>query len=505
MHFHSNSLSKHCVLSKLLSAPHSPLTFNAVVFKIPLRPSFSEHRPILDYMHANCQLFRFTLDQLVVTNPRIRGRTDLEHTIQNFSSAVRQAAFTAIPKLTVRSHLLTLRHGLVNLMKLKNSYRRRYQRSGHCLFHLLHQLLSRVLYSRLNQLRNPKSASFLGTLHPQSKPKPFWKIARYLTTPTRTVPPLFNHGVQVLNSADEADLLAQHFERIHHLNLNVGTANEAHMVYRTFNNYFRRPHPHITEAQLANPYELRRLIQSPKTKPALGTDGISATMLWILFRKALIHLNQLFNHILRFGYFPYAWKSAKVIPILKPDKPPSDLGSHRPITLSSAVSKLLERVLAHRLNFRIHQNHILTPEQFGFRKQHSTVSQLARITDFIIHGFNLIKHTVMILLDIEKAYDTVRLNAPLFKLIHFNCRVILFSSLSPTWKVIPLLLTWMTLPLPQNYPLRCSTGCRTIDYTILTLSFWHAVPSAHPPRLIRRWHCPSLSALADWFYMPQTQ
>jgi hypothetical protein len=44
-------------------------------------------------------------------------------------------------------------------------------------------------------------------------------------------------------------------------------------------------------------------------------------------------------------------------------------------------------------------------------KQHSTVSRLARITDFINHGFNLDKYTGMVLLDIEKTYNTVWLNS----------------------------------------------------------------------------------------------
>jgi hypothetical protein len=65
----------------------------------------------------------------------------------------------------------------------------------------------------------------------------------------------------------------------------------------------------------------------------------------------------------------------------------------------------------------IHQNHILPPEQFGFRKQHSTVSQLTRIADFITHGVNLRKHTGMVLLDTGKAYDTVWLNGLVFKFI----------------------------------------------------------------------------------------
>jgi len=57
------------------------------------------------------------------------------------------------------------------------------------------------------------------------------------------------------------------------------------------------------------------------------------TMLRNISHKVLIHLIQLFNHILMFGHFLAARKSAKVIPIPKPGKPPSDTGSHRSICL----------------------------------------------------------------------------------------------------------------------------------------------------------------------------
>ena len=109
--------------------------------------------------------------------------------------------------------------------------------------------------------------------------------------------------MQVFNSADTADLLAQHFEPTHHLNLNVGTTKHARTVNRTVNKYIRRLNPHVAKAQLTNPYEFGRLIKSLKTKPAPVTDSISATMLRNLSRKALIHLTQIFNHILRFEYF----------------------------------------------------------------------------------------------------------------------------------------------------------------------------------------------------------
>ena len=89
-------------------------------------------------------------------------------------------------------------------------------------------------------------------------------------------------------------------------------------------------------------------------------------MLLNLSHKTLIYLTQRFNHILRFGYFPSAWKSTKVIPILKPGKPLSDPRSHKPISLLSTISKLQEQVVAHRLNSFIHQNHILPPEYLAY-------------------------------------------------------------------------------------------------------------------------------------------
>jgi hypothetical protein len=120
------------------------------------------------------------------------------------------------------------------------------------------------------------------------------------------------------------------------------------------------------------------------------------------------------------GHFPATWKSAKVIPIPKSNKPSTDPKSYRPISLLSTLGKLFERIRAVRLTSFANQHHLLSHAQFGFRKKHSTVAQLARITDYVTNGFNLHKHSGMILLDIEKAYDTVWIYDILYKLIIFK-------------------------------------------------------------------------------------
>jgi hypothetical protein len=138
------------------------------------------------------------------------------------------------------------------------------------------------------------------------------------------------------------------------------------MVNRTVNKYFRRSPP-------TRPWDsAHKTIWTPKSH-SITQDRIctgNRAYLGYYASKSLPQSShpptQLFNHILSFGYFPIAWKSAKVILFLKSGKPLSDTGSHRPISLFSTVSKLLERDVAHRTNSFIHQNHILPPEQFVF-------------------------------------------------------------------------------------------------------------------------------------------
>jgi hypothetical protein len=93
------------------------------------------------------------------------------------------------------------------------------------------------------------------------------------------------------------------------------------------------------------------------------------------------------------------------------------------------LGKLFERIIAARLTSYVNRQHLLPHEQFGFHKKHSTFSQLARITDYISNSSNLHKHSGMVLLDLEKAYDTVWIHGLLYKLIVFKLLMYLLFTL----------------------------------------------------------------------------
>ena len=65
-------------------------------------------------------------------------------------------------------------------------------------------------------------------------------------------------------------------------------------------------------------------------------------------------------------------------------------------------------------------NNIIKNEQFGFRKEHSTVHQVKRIVNFISNNKSTRKRTGLVLLDVEKAFDSIWHNGLIFKLNKFG-------------------------------------------------------------------------------------
>ncbi|GFW97667.1 hypothetical protein TNCV_685371 [Trichonephila clavipes] len=63
--------------------------------------------------------------------------------------------------------------------------------------------------------------------------------------------------------------------------------------------------------------------------------------------------------------FPNSWKTAVIIPILKPGKNPKLAESYRPISLLPILSKLAEKIISTRLNAFLENENILVPSSTG--------------------------------------------------------------------------------------------------------------------------------------------
>ncbi|GFS84960.1 RNA-directed DNA polymerase from mobile element jockey [Trichonephila clavipes] len=111
------------------------------------------------------------------------------------------------------------------------------------------------------------------------------------------------------------------------------------------------------------------------------------------------------------GYWQIAQnlKLSTVIPILKPNKNASECKNYRPISLTSTLCKLMERIIHRRLMNWLIENKKLHFYQTAFRTHHSTTDQLFYLNQSIIDGFQEKPHkkTLAVFLDISAAFDRV--------------------------------------------------------------------------------------------------
>ncbi|KAK7102290.1 hypothetical protein V1264_020529 [Littorina saxatilis] len=96
-----------------------------------------------------------------------------------------------------------------------------------------------------------------------------------------------------------------------------------------------------------------------------------------------------------------------MVPIHKKGKDRAKVDSYRPISLTSCVGKLMERLINTRLTWHLEKNNTFSPEQAGFRQHRSTEDQVTYISQKIEDGYQDKKHTLTIWIDMEKAFDKV--------------------------------------------------------------------------------------------------
>jgi hypothetical protein len=152
--------------------------------------------------------------------------------------------------------------------------------------------------------------------------------------------------------------------------------------------------------------QVTKALKSAKNNNSTGPDNINIKHLKHLGPIAIEYLRQLLTKALNSNTIPHIWKLAKIVPILKPNKDPGIGSSYRPISLLSPIAKILEKIVLPHIT----QNIPNLPTQHGFKSKHSTNTALHHINETIAEGFNSKKphsRTIMVALDMSKAFDTV--------------------------------------------------------------------------------------------------
>ena len=151
---------------------------------------------------------------------------------------------------------------------------------------------------------------------------------------------------------------------------------------------------------------VQRVLLALDPSSSMGPDGLHPYLLRSCAAELALPLCLIYQKSLRTGAVPEVWGESLVVPIFKA-KSHTDPLNYRPVSLTSVCCKAMERIVVSQLTEYLESNNILSPHQYGFRKNRSTEDQLLLTYDDVGRWTDEGYVVDVILLDFSKAFDVV--------------------------------------------------------------------------------------------------
>lgn len=433
---HVNDLDRH-------NSDHAILEWT-----LPIDPNIQREASIPRDSERAAQFVHVCKQNLDKAYPRttqdIKTRQDLTDTATAIEGALQQAwqQFAEVPKTTKRSktwwneECRNLAGTLRNLRKeqktqrhLRTEIRRRLRQQGerHITYRgELHQDTARAT-ERLQHLNN---------LIKQTSKRLRGAIRRAKTA-------FFNRRIETTESARIWDLVGWTKPRSADTNNCIvksdgtPTKNQEELG-EVFQAQFTPANPQPVDISILDDIEQRparefKAISATEVKDALaGTGNFSAPgpdhVSWYWLKRILSDQQEgnqrqdnqqgsqdlmtrtaiFFTACVRIGVMPEMFKVSRTVVIPKPNKPDyTKAKAYRPIVLLNCLGKLLEKVIARRLQFEAQKFGILHPCQFGGAMQHSTVDAGMQLVHNIKQAWRQGLDSSAILLDIAQFFPSI--------------------------------------------------------------------------------------------------
>ena len=258
----------------------------------------------------------------------------------------------------------------------------------------------------LKKAKQQSWETYVSTLNVHTPMAKIWSRVKKMSGKhsPNTPPCLLVNGQYISDSEEVANALASHYASVS----NGSTYSESFKARKDAIESTHLNFDTTEENDYNSPITLMELVTTLKhcNKSSPGEDRITYCMLRNIHHSLLNYLLDIFNKIWESGTYPSAWRRAILLAFYKPGKPKTNAASYRPISLTSCVGKLMEKIVNHRLMIYLERNEVLSPRQFGFRQHRSTIDPITLLTSEIQSSFQRKEQAVCVFFDLEKAYDT---------------------------------------------------------------------------------------------------
>jgi hypothetical protein len=252
-----------------------------------------------------------------------------------------------------------------------------------------------ALQKSIAAAQNYREAKAISAIKTNSKY--FFSYAKKFSKISKPIGPLLNQNNEYTSSSQEmANILANQYG-------SVFSNPTTESILADQMPASERP---LLEDVAFSEVDLINAIDEISNTSSSGPDGVPA----ILLKKCKTSISRplyiLYRDCLDMGITPTDLRLSHIIPIFKGGHQ-GLAADYRPISLTSHICKIFEKVIRNHLASFLQTNNLYNPNQHGFRKGRSCLSQLLAHYDLIIEYLEKGLNVDTIYLDFSKAFDKV--------------------------------------------------------------------------------------------------
>lgn len=345
-----------------------------------------------------------------------RYDTDNKTVEQNhtqFTNAIHATSKKTIPMVTNKSKTRKTvpwwTEACRNAVKQRENARKKYSRKKTQENLLIYRALRNKAIEVIKKAKRTSFEEYITGINHKTTSKEVWDVVnKFRGQPKSTLGTLISDNEPIVMDKDKANVLVQHYKQVSSNDNYCPEFIEKKMAKEQEYDLYMVNHtdPHL-EIEYNKPFSLFELNAALNqcNSSAPGDDAIHYEMLKNLPANAKNKLLELYNQSWKEGASPESWGEATIIPILKPNKDKANPASYRPISLTSTLTKVMQRMIKPRLETYIENNNLISPYQSGCRKAHSCEDNLLRFEADCKEAQRKGYYLLSIFLDLSNAFD----------------------------------------------------------------------------------------------------
>jgi ribonuclease HI/endonuclease/exonuclease/phosphatase family metal-dependent hydrolase len=419
----SASLATKCnwsTINNTLGSDHQPtfITLNDTVTDEPTKPKWILNKADWTMFTDQCRR--------LINNSLVDDDTGRFH--NNVINSMITAANTCIPKRkgNQRRKTKTVPYwddGCTKAILNRNKTRNKFNSTGDMNDHIEYKKAKGIAQRTIKDSSRQYWQNYCSTLCDNTKLGSVWRMSQAMNgVQSQSVHRALTdrNGLVASSDQDKANLLAHTFA--------MGSSTASHTdTFKVHKNEAEKKF-NIDAQTSANPpnkihlndsfslHELYTAVRHVKNDSAPGQNEITYEMMKHLPRQSLKILLKLYNQIWASGRLPTDFKHSEIIAFPKPDKDHTNPACYRPISLTSALCKINEKMIVNRLSWYVETNNLLSNNQAGFRRGRCTTDHILRLQDAILKNIKTRGFVLGVFIDFEKAFDLVWKTGLLVKL-----------------------------------------------------------------------------------------